>query len=98
MVDNIFQVIVIAVLAFVLMFGIAFILNMLLKTTWFPIYGYIVVILGIFIYMDWGTGNLFQSIAEYGLIDWLAVVAGLAGAYVGGRTIRTLRVRGFKMF
>ncbi|WP_238392337.1 YuiB family protein [Paenibacillus antri] len=98
MVTNIFQVIVIAVLAFVLMFGIGFILNMLLKTTWLTVYLYLALIVGLFAYFGWGTGNLFASLLEYGIIDWLAVAGGLAGAYVSGVTIRTLRVRGFKMF
>jgi hypothetical protein len=98
MVDNIFQVIIIGLLAFVLIFGVGFILNMLLKTTWFPIYAYIVLIIGVLIYFEWGSGNWLQSIASYGAIDWLAVIAGLAGAYVSGLTIRTLRQKGYKMF
>ncbi|MCI3919983.1 YuiB family protein [Paenibacillus sp. TRM 82003] len=98
MVTNIFQVIVIVLLAFVLMFGIGFILNMLLKTTWFPIYGYLALIVGTFVYMEWGTANFFASLGEYGIIDWMAVTGGVFGAYVSGWTIQTLRVRGFKMF
>jgi hypothetical protein len=98
MVDNIFQVIIIGLLAFVLIFGVGFILNMLLKTTWFPIYAYIVLIIGVLIYFEWGSENWLQSIASYGAIDWLAVIAGLAGAYVSGLTIRTLRQKGYKMF
>jgi len=98
MVTNIFQVIVIALLAFVLMFGVGFILNMLLKTTWFPIYGYMLLMIGMFVYFEWGADNMLANLAEYGLIDWLAVVFGLVGAYVSGVTIKTLRVRGFKMF
>ena len=98
MVTNIFQVIVIALLSFVLMFGVGFILNMLLKTTWFPIYGYMVVIIGLFVYFEWGNGNMLANLLSYGFIDWLAVAGGLAGAYASGWTIRTLRVRGYKMF
>jgi hypothetical protein len=95
---NIFQVIVIAVLAFVLMFGVGFILNMLLKTTWFPIYGFMALMIGLFVYFEWGTDNMLSSLAQYGIIDWLAVAGGLLGAYVSGWTIETLRVKGFKMF
>jgi hypothetical protein len=97
-VTNIFQVIVITVLAFVLLFGIGFILNMLLKTTWFTVYAYVALMVGMYIYFGWSSGNLIASIADYGLIDWLAFFSGLLGAYVSGLTIRALRVRGFKMF
>ncbi|HZG84640.1 YuiB family protein [Paenibacillus sp.] len=95
---NIFQVIVIFLLAFVLMFGVGFILNMLMKTTWFPIYAYAALMAGLFVYFEWGQENMLANLLEYGAIDWLAVVAGLLGAYVSGLAIRTLRVRGFKMF
>lgn len=98
MVSNIFQVIIIALLAFVLMFGIGFILNMLLKTTWFPIYVYAVLMIGVLIYMEWGSENWLRSIASYGVIDWLAIIAGLIGAYASGLTIRALRAKGYKMF
>ncbi|HZG57559.1 YuiB family protein [Paenibacillus sp.] len=98
MVTNVFQVLVIALLAFVLMFGVGFILNMLLKTTWFPIYGYMALMIGLFLYFEWGADDMLANLSEYGFIDWLAVAGGLAGAYVSGVTIRTLRVRGFKMF
>ncbi len=95
---NIFQVLVIAVLAFVLMFGVGFILNMLLKTTWFPIYGYLALMIGLLVYFEWGSGNGLKGIGEYGAIDWLAFLFGLTGAYVSGWAIKTLRVRGFRMF
>lgn len=98
MVENVFQVIVIILLAFVLMFGVGFIFNMLLKTTWFPIYGYAAVMIGLFVYFEWGSENMFANILSYGVIDWLAVIGGFAGAYVSGVTIKTLRARGFKMF
>jgi len=98
MVLNVFQLIVIALLAFVLMFGVGFILNMLLKTTWFPSYGYLALMAGMFLYFEWDSPNKLASLAGYGFIDWLAVAAGLVGAYVSGWTIQTLRVKGFKMF
>jgi uncharacterized protein with NAD-binding domain and iron-sulfur cluster len=98
MVTNIFQVIVIALLAFVLMFGVGFILNMLLKTTWFPMYGFAVLIIGLFLYFEWGSANMLANIMDYGFIDWLAIAGGLAGAYISGWAIQTLRVRGFRMF
>ncbi|HZG76805.1 MAG TPA: YuiB family protein [Paenibacillus sp.] len=98
MVTNIFQVLVIAVLSFVLLFGIGFILNMLLKTTYLTLYLYLALIAGLFVYFGWGTGDGLAGLLEYGIVDWLAVVGGAAGAYVSGITIRALRVKGFKMF
>ncbi|WP_199620663.1 YuiB family protein [Paenibacillus alkalitolerans] len=93
-----FQVIVITLLAFVLIFGVGFILNMLLKTTWFPMYGYVALIIGLYLYFERGSANIFAGLTEYGIIDLLAAAGGLFGAYVSGVTIRTLRVKGFKMF
>ncbi len=98
MVTNIFQVLVILVLSFVLLFGIGFILNMLLKTTYLTLYLYLALIVGLFVYFGWDSGNGVASLFEYGLVDWLAVVGGAAGAYVSGITIQALRVKGFKMF
>jgi hypothetical protein len=98
MVTNIFQVLVITVLAFVLIFGVGFILNMLLKTTWFPIYGYFILIIGLFIYFEWNSDNFWGNISQYGIVDGLAVFGGLFGAYVSGWTIKVLRNKGFRMF
>ena len=41
------------VLFLVMMFGIGFILNMLLKTTWFPIYLFVIVLIGLGIWAPW---------------------------------------------
>lgn len=98
MVTNIFQVIVITILAFVLIFGVGFILNMLLKTTWFPIYAYLALIIGLYVYYNWNSGHVLTAVTEYGFIDLLAILGGVLGGYVSGLTIRALRVKGFKMF
>ncbi|MED4603804.1 YuiB family protein [Paenibacillus validus] len=92
------QLIIATVLLFVLFFGIGFILNMLLKTTWFPIYGYIVLVIGLVLYWGWGTGSLSQNIAEYTFVDYISALGGLAGAILSGSTIKSLRQKGFKMF
>lgn len=77
-------------------FGIGFILNMLLKTTWFPIYVFIGLILYVvFVYQ---SGTLIAEEGSYGLLDYLSAVSGLAGAVLSGVTISALRKRGYRMF
>lgn len=92
------QVVIATVLMLVLFFGIGFILNMLLKTTWFPVYGYILLIIGLVIYWEFGTSTLASNIAEYSFVEYITAIGGLAGAILSGSAIKTLRVRGFKMF
>jgi hypothetical protein len=94
------QLIIATVLLFVLFFGIGFILNMLMKTTWFPIYGYILLVIGLLIYWwrDSEAGNFLDSLAGYSWADYLTAAGGLIGAILSGFAIRTLRSKGFKMF
>jgi hypothetical protein len=97
---NWLQLLILMVLMFVLAFGIGFILNMLMKTTWFPIYGYIVVVICAVVYLALhsNTGSFMSGLSEFTFVDIVPGIGGLAGAYVSGKTIRTLRVKGFKMF
>lgn len=96
---NILQVIIAVMLFFVLLFGIGFILNMLLKTTWFPIYLYILVMLPLVIYWQWDdSSSLWGNLADYGWIDYITALGGLAGALASGSTIKTLREKGYRMF
>ncbi|WP_170318283.1 YuiB family protein [Paenibacillus thalictri] len=92
------QLIIVTVLLFVLFFGLGFILNMLMKTTWFPIYGYIALVIGLLIYWGSETGSLMQNFAEYSVADYVPAVGGLIGAVLSGSTIKALRTKGFKMF
>lgn len=92
------QLFIVTTLLFVLFFGLGFIFNMLLKTTWFPIYGYAVLLIGLIIYWGWGTESLMQNIAEYTIADYIPAVGGLAGAVLSGYTIKKLRFLGYKMF
>lgn len=92
------QLIIVTVLLFVLFFGLGFILNMLMKTTWFPIYGYIALLIGLVVYWGWGTGSLMQNIAEYTVTDYIPAVGGLIGAILSGSAIKSLRSKGYKMF
>lgn len=95
---DLLQLLIVTVLLFVLFFGLGFILNMLMKTTWFPIYGYIALLIGLFVYWEWGSGTLSANLAEYTAVDYIPFVGGLIGAVLSGSTIRTLRRKGFKMF
>ncbi len=92
------QLIIVTTLFFVLMFGLGFILNMLLKTTWFPIYGYIALTIGLILYWGWGTGTLMENIAEYTIVDYIPAIGGLAGSVLSGFAIRALRLQGYRMF
>jgi hypothetical protein len=79
-----------AVLIFVLFFGIGFIINMLVKTTWFPVWFYLLAVLPFSLWA--GDFNVFS-------IDFLIYgLGGLAGAALSGKTIQTLRRQGYKMF
>ncbi|MFK7694560.1 YuiB family protein [Paenibacillus sp. HJGM_3] len=92
------QLVIAALLIFVLAFGIGFIFNMLLKTTLFPVYLYIVVVVGMLVYWAWASGSLWDNLSSYTIVDYAPFVVGLLGAYLSGRAIKALRVRGFKMF
>lgn len=92
------QLIIAALLIFVLAFGIGFIFNMLLKTTLFPVYLYAVVVIGMLMYWAWKSGSLWDNLSRYTVVDYAPFVVGLVGAYLSGNAIKALRVRGFKMF
>jgi hypothetical protein len=93
------QLVIVTVLMFVLFFGIGFILNMLMKTTWFPIYAYLALIVGLMVYWaSSGSGSLWENLSGFTYVDYLAGVGGLIGAVLSGSAIRTLRIKGFKMF
>ncbi|WP_149453765.1 YuiB family protein [Pasteuria penetrans] len=75
-------------LLFVLFFGISFIINMLLKTTWVP--G--LVFLTCVVLALKGKENILS------LVNASFFIAGLAGCVTGIWTIRTLRSQGYRMF
>lgn len=82
------QLIISIPLLFVLFFGIGFILNMILKTTWLPL----VLYLGIVIYIASDLTMIFT------LVNMVLFFSGLAGAIGGVWTIKTLRAKGYRMF
>ena len=93
------QVAILFVLMFVIMLGIGFILNMLLKTTWLPLYAYGLLIIGILVWFAFKEeGSFWVTIQSFDIPDYLTAVGGILGAWMSGSTIRTLRENGFKMF
>jgi hypothetical protein len=90
MLISILQHLIGAVLIFVLFFGIGFILNMLVKTTWFPSLLYLLAVLpAAVLFGDFEV--LSGDFIVYG-------IGGLGGAILSGSVIQTLRRQGYKMF
>lgn len=85
---NLLQFIVSIVLFAVLGFGIAFIINMILRTTWLPVVLGLAVVIGILIYHQIVPNSL----------DIAILSCGLAGTIGGGWTINVLRKKGYRMF
>ncbi|WP_409293440.1 YuiB family protein [Peribacillus sp. SCS-37] len=94
-------------LFFVLLFGIGFILNMLLRKTWVVAICY-PVIAAMFIndqkvpayFSQPGTAfpKLWDKILSLHFADILILSCGFLGAAMAGVTIRMLRQRGYRMF
>lgn len=97
LVIQLLQLFVLVLLAFCMFFGLGFIINMLMKTTWFPIAGYVVFVIAI-IYTSWGPQSFLENIAGYSVSDYLPLLSGLGGAVASGFVIKTLRAKGYKMF
>ncbi len=105
---GVIQLVISVLLFLILFFGIGFLLNMLLKTTWLP--GLIIYPVVVFtIVSDVPFGKYFsepaQSFARFGerlggllFVDYVILTAGLLGAILSGVTIRILRARGYRMF
>lgn len=85
---NLLQFIVSIVLFAVLGFGIGFIINMILRTTWLPVVLAFGLVVGILVY---------NRIVPNAL-DVIILACGLAGTIGGGWTIRILRKKGYRMF
>lgn len=92
--------IIATVLMMVLFFGIGFILNMLMKTTWFPLYAFIALIIGVVIYgsMSSASASFLSSGENFTIVDIVPAIGGLVGAILSGSAIKALRIKGFKMF
>lgn len=96
---DLLQLVIATVLFFVMMFGIGFILNMLMKTTWFPTYLFVIVLVPVFIWQTWDDSkNFVGNLTAFTFVDILPLIGALIGAYVSGTTIAALRRGGYKMF
>lgn len=84
---NIAQLVISIPLFLFLAFGIGFLLNMLIKTTWLPLVMYGLLLIYLFIKM----GHLLP-------VDYIVLSSGLGGAILSGVVIRTLRQKGYRMF
>lgn len=93
---NVFQLLIAILIFLVLMFGIGFILNMLLKTTWIPTYLYVGLI--VYIYLFYQEGQFVSRNMGYAIWDYIIALAGFGGAVLSGWTIKVLRQKGYRMF
>jgi len=91
------QFFVATLLAFCIFLGLGFIINMLLKTTWVPVYVYFIVVI-IIVYSFWDAGSFFSYLKGTSFSDIVLFIGGLAGAILSGYLIKTLRDKGYKMY
>lgn len=99
---------VLSVLIFIVMFfGIGFLLNMLLRSTWFMAIVYpIIVILIIdkvsffdyFLQPSDSFSQLSDKLISLQTADIIILTSGLVGAIVAGIVIKSLRKHGYQMF
>jgi hypothetical protein len=91
------QFFVATLLAFCIFLGLGFIINMLLKTTWIPVYVYFIVVI-IIVYSFWDEGSFMSYLKGTSFSDVVLFLGGLAGAILSGYLIKTLRDKGYKMY
>ncbi|GAA0430922.1 MAG: YuiB family protein [Bacillota bacterium] len=101
------QLVVSIILYFVIFFGIAFILNMLLRRTWLMAFLYPFVVLIIVDNMSTmeylkapgsAFSEAFSRLMQITPVDIAILVAGFAGTIVSGIIIKLLRKSGYQMF
>jgi hypothetical protein len=103
------QLFVSMLLFLVLFFGIGFILNMLLRSTWIMSFIYPVIVIFIvdepntriidyFVNPSNTFAALFNNIGNLQISDALILSTGLLGAILSGLAIRMLRANGYRMF
>lgn len=102
------QLVVSILLFLFLFFGIGFLLNMLLKTTWLPglaLYPLVVIVIvsesSFMDYLLQPVASIVALINRFGellTVDYIILSSGLIGAILSGVVIQTLRNKGYKMF
>lgn len=85
---NIIQFLISIVLFTILAFGIGFILNMVLRTTWLPVVLCIGVVVGALL-----LNNIVPNPFDLTILGF-----GMAGSVMSGYTIQLLRKKGYRMF
>lgn len=84
---NIYQFIISIPLFLVLAFGLGFIINMIIKSTWLPSYLFVIIV-AFLVYRSGGMNGL----------DAIILVSGLIGVILSGFVMKTLRKKGYRMF
>ncbi|HEX6923372.1 MAG TPA: YuiB family protein [Bacillales bacterium] len=101
------QIIISIVLFLVLFFGIGFIVNMLLRSSWVPAIVYPLVVILIvdqvhiykyFTDFQSSAMDLAQQFTVLKPVDIAVLSSGFLGAIAAGVVIRILRARGYQMF
>ncbi|RWZ54878.1 hypothetical protein EQV77_12170 [Halobacillus fulvus] len=104
---DIIQFVVSILLFFVLFFGISFLLNMILRSSWIMAVVYPVIVLFIVDTFPWtdyitqpGTAfpTVFEQLAGLRIADIVILLSGFTGTIVAGIVIRYLRKNGYQMF
>ena len=101
------QLFVAILLFFVIFFGISFILNMLLRRTWFMAFLYPIIVILIvdnIPFTDYFKSPIqslqttFSDLLKITYQDGLILLAGFVGTIVSGFVIKYLRKQGYQMF
>jgi hypothetical protein len=104
---NIVQFVVSMLLFFVLFFGISFLLNMILRSSWIMSFVYPAIVLLIVDDFPWtryfsapteSFPAVFEHLANLKFVDIFILLSGFAGTIVAGVVIRFLRKSGYQMF
>lgn len=104
---NIPQLVISMLIFLVMFFGIGFLLNMMLRSTWIMAFIYPIVVLIIVNQSPFGSyfaqpmvelQNLGQALINLKVVDHLVLAFGMIGSIVAGVVIKMLRVRGYQMF
>ncbi|MFQ3544752.1 YuiB family protein [Halobacillus rhizosphaerae] len=104
---NIVQFFVSILLFFVLFFGISFLINMILRSSWLMAYVYPIIVLLIiddfafskyFAYPGYAFPTVFDHLIHLKVVDILILLSGFLGTIGAGWVIRFLRKSGYQMF
>ncbi|MCP3032781.1 YuiB family protein [Halobacillus sp. A1] len=104
---NIVQFAVSMVLFFVLFFGIGFLLNMILRSSWIMAIVYPIVVLLIvdnfamsryFTDTVYAFSTVFERLVNLKVVDIVILTSGFVGTIAAGLVIKWLRKNGYQMF